>query len=126
MDLYAEDILDHYRNPRHYGHLDHPTLTYHDTNPFCGDEITLELQIEDDRVVDVAFNGKGCAISQASASMMTEEILGKSLEELKSWNKDSVLEMVGIPLGPVRVKCALLPLKVLKAAVWGLTDEDET
>ena len=126
MDLYAEDILDHYRNPRHYGHLDHPTLTYHDTNPFCGDEITLELQIEDDRVVDVAFNGKGCAISQASASMMTEEILGKSLEELKSWNKDDVLEMVGIPLGPVRVKCALLPLKVLKAAVWGLTDEDET
>jgi nitrogen fixation NifU-like protein len=126
MDLYAEDILDHYRNPRHHGHLEHPTLAYHDTNPFCGDEITIELRIEDDRVADVAFSGKGCAISQASASMLTEEIVGKSLEELKGWNKDSVLEMVGIPLGPVRVKCALLPLKVLKAAVWGLTDEDET
>jgi nitrogen fixation NifU-like protein len=124
MDLYAEDILDHYKHPRHYGHLEHPSLTYHDSNPFCGDEITLELKIEDGRVADVAFSGQGCAISQASASMMTEEILGKSLDELKGWNKDNILELVGIPLGPVRLKCALLPLKALKAAVWGLTDED--
>jgi nitrogen fixation NifU-like protein len=125
MDLYAEDILDHYRNPRHYGHLDHPTFTFHDTNPFCGDEITLELKIEDDRIVEVAFSGKGCAISQASASMLTEEILGKSLDELKGWTKDNVLELIGIPLGPVRVKCALLPYKALKAAVWGLAEEEE-
>jgi len=125
MDLYAEDILDHYRNPRHYGHLENATLSYHDSNPFCGDEITLELAIEDDRVVDVAFSGKGCAISQASASMMAEEILGKPLDELKSWDKDNILELLGIPLGPVRLKCALLPLKALKAAVWGLEDDEE-
>jgi nitrogen fixation NifU-like protein len=124
MDLYAEDILDHYKHPRHYGHLEHPSLTYHDSNPSCGHEITLELKIEDGRVAHVAFSGQGCAISQASASMMTEEILGKSLDELKGWNKDNILELVGIPLGPVRLKCALLPLKALKAAVWGLTDED--
>jgi nitrogen fixation NifU-like protein len=126
MDLYAEDILDHYKHPRNYGHLEDPTLTYHDSNPFCGDEITIELRIVDDKVADVAFSGKGCAISQASASMLTEEIIGKTLEELKDWNKDTILEMIGIPLGPVRVKCALLPLKVMKAAVWGLGDEDET
>jgi nitrogen fixation NifU-like protein len=125
MDLYAEDILDHYKHPRHYGHLEHPSLTYHDSNPFCGDEITLELKIEDGRVADVAFSGQGCAISQASASMMTEEILGKSLDELKGWNKENILELLGIPLGPVRLKCALLPLKALKAAVWGLTEDDE-
>jgi len=125
MDLYAEDILDHYRNPRHRGHLEHPTLSYHDTNPFCGDEITMELLIEDDHVKDIAFSGQGCAISQATASMMAEEMIGKSLDELKAWNKDDVLDLVGIPLGPVRVKCALLPLKALKAAVWGLTEEDD-
>jgi nitrogen fixation NifU-like protein len=100
-------------------------LSYHDTNPFCGDEITIELLIEDDRVADIAFSGQGCAISQATASMMAEEILGKSLGELKTWDKERVLDLVGIPLGPVRLKCALLPLKVMKAAVWGLPEEDE-
>jgi nitrogen fixation NifU-like protein len=125
MDLYAEEILDHYKHPRHFGHLDDPTLTFHDTNPFCGDEITLELKIEDDRVTDVAFTGKGCAISRAAASMMSEEIIGKSLEELRDWNKESITDLLGIEVGPVRIKCALLPLKVLKAAVWGLAEAEE-
>jgi len=124
MDLYAEEILDHYKHPRHFGHLDHPTLTYHDRNPLCGDEIELELKIEDGRVADVAFSGHGCAISRAAASMMSEEIIGKSLEDLKSWNKDNILDLLGIEVGPVRIKCALLPLKALKGAVWGLGDEE--
>lgn len=125
MDLYAEEILDHYKHPRHFGHLEHPTLTYHDSNPFCGDEITLELKIEDDRVVDAAFSGHGCAISRASASMMTDEIIGKELGELKGWSKEEILDLLGIEVGPVRMKCALLPLKAMKAAVWGLGDEVE-
>lgn len=125
MDLYAEEILDHYKHPRHFGHLEDPTLTFHDSNPFCGDEITLELKIEDEKVVDAAFSGHGCAISRASASMMTDEIIGKRLDELKGWSKDEILDLLGIEVGPVRMKCALLPLKAMKAAVWGLSDEAE-
>ena len=125
MDLYAEEILDHYKHPRHFGHLEDPTLTFHDSNPFCGDEITLELKIEDQKVVDAAFSGHGCAISRASASMMTDEIIGKGLDELKGWSKDEILDLLGIEVGPVRMKCALLPLKAMKAAVWGLGDEVE-
>jgi nitrogen fixation protein NifU and related proteins len=125
MDLYAEEILDHYKHPRHFGHLEQPSLTYHDSNPFCGDEITLELKIEDDKVVDAAFTGHGCAISRASASMMTDEIIGKSLDELKGWSRQDILDLLGIEVGPVRMKCALLPLKAMKAAVWGLGDEAE-
>ncbi|OQA45946.1 MAG: NifU-like protein [Chloroflexi bacterium ADurb.Bin325] len=125
MDLYAEEILDHYKNPRHFGHLEHPTLTYHDSNPFCGDEITLELKIEDNKIVDAAFSGHGCAISRAAASMMIDEIIGKPLSELKEWTKDEILDLLGIEVGPVRMKCALLPLKAMKVAVWGLADETE-
>jgi nitrogen fixation NifU-like protein len=125
MDLYADEILDHYKHPRHFGHLDAPTLTYHDSNPLCGDEITLELLIEDSKVADVAFTGHGCAISRAAASMMSDEIVGMSLDELKKWDKESILDLLGIEVGPVRLKCALLPLKALKAAVWGLADDDE-
>lgn len=120
--LYRDNILDHYRYPRHKGHLDHPDVVYHDHNPFCGDEITLELKIVDGIVTEAAFDGRGCAISQASASMMTEEIIGKPLEELRHWSKDDILDLLGIEIGPVRLKCALLPLKALKAGVWGLDD----
>jgi nitrogen fixation NifU-like protein len=125
MDLYREEILDHYKHPRHFGHLDEPTLVFHDSNPFCGDEITLELKIEDGKVADVAFTGHGCAISRAAASMMAEEIIGKPLEELKGWQKEDITDLLGIEVGPVRVKCALLPLKALKGAVWGLHEDDD-
>ena len=121
-DLYRENIIDHYRHPRNKGHLDAADIHYHDVNPFCGDEITIELRVVEGRVVEAAFDGKGCAISQASASMLTEEILGKTLDEVKLLEKEDVLEMLGIPIGPVRLKCALLPLKVLKAGVWGLEE----
>lgn len=121
-DLYRENILDHYRHPHHKGHLEEPDIHYHDVNPFCGDEITLELKVEDGRIVDVAFDGKGCAISQASASMLTDEIIGMTLEEVRKLDKDFILDLLGISIGPVRLKCALLSLKVLKAGVWGLEE----
>lgn len=124
-DLYRSEILAHYRHPHHHGQLDNPSVSYHDTNPFCGDEITIDLRIEDGVVIDAAFHGKGCAISQASASMMMDEIIGRPLDELKQWSKDDVLDLLGIEIGPVRMKCALLPLKVLKAGVWGLQSDDE-
>jgi nitrogen fixation NifU-like protein len=122
--LYREAILDHYKHPRNKGHLDSPSISHFDHNPFCGDEITLELKIQDGVVVQAAFDGRGCAISQASASMMTEEIIGKTLDELKGWSKDDILDLLGIEIGPVRLKCALLPLKALKAGVWGIEDSD--
>ncbi len=128
-DLYRENILDHYQNPRNYGTLDGPDISYEDDNPLCGDVIRIDIKLDDqDRVTEVAFVGEGCAISQASASMLTEEILGKTLEEVKQISKDDVLDMLGIQLGPVRIKCALLALKVLKAGAYGLTGwtgEDE-
>ena len=123
--LYREAILDHYKHPRHKGHLGSPDLHFHDHNPFCGDEITIELKVENGVVVDAAFDGRGCAISQATASMLMEEIVGKPLDELKQIDKEYILEMLGIEIGPVRLKCALLPLKVLKASVWGLDEWPE-
>lgn len=123
--LYREAIIDHYRHPRHKGHLADPDVHYHDSNPFCGDEITINLKVKDGIVVDAAFAGQGCAISQASASMMMEEIIGKSIDELKEWGKEEILDMLGIEIGPVRLKCALLPLKALKAGVWGLEEWPE-
>ena len=123
--LYRAEILEHYRHPHHYGSLEDADITHHDANPFCGDDITIDLKIADGKVVDAAFRGKGCAISQASASMLMDEIIGASLDDLKQWTKENVLDLLGIEIGPVRLKCALLPLKVMKAGVWGLEDTDE-
>ena len=119
-DLYRDNIIDHYQNPRNYGTLEHPDISYEDSNPVCGDEIRMDLKTQDGRVVDARFQGHGCSISQASASMLTEEIIGKTLEEVKQIDKQYLLDMLGIPLGPVRLKCALLSLKVLKAGAYGL------
>ncbi len=119
-DLYRDNIIDHYQNPRNYGTLEHPDISYEDSNRVCGDEIRMDLQTRDGRVVDARFQGHGCSISQASASMLTEEIIGKTLEEIKQIDKQYLLDMLGIPLGPVRLKCALLSLKVLKAGAYGL------
>lgn len=128
-DFYRENILDHYRNPRNKGQLEDPTHTHEEDNPLCGDVIRIDLHVNDQDVIDeVRFDGHGCAISQASASMLTEMIEGKTLEEAKELSKEDILEALGIEIGPVRLKCALLSLKVLKAGVYDLPewiDEDE-
>jgi nitrogen fixation NifU-like protein len=120
-DLYREVIIEHYKNPSYRGHLDPHDIQFADNNPLCGDHIEITLQTAADGTVkDARFDGHGCAISQASADLLIESIIGKPLEEVKQLNKDSILEMLGIELGPVRLKCALLSLKVLKAGVYGL------
>jgi nitrogen fixation NifU-like protein len=119
-DLYRDNIIDHYQNPRNFGTLEHPDISYEDSNPVCGDEIRMDLKVEDGRVTDARFQGHGCSISQASASMLTEEIIGKTLDEVKQIDKQYLLQLLGIPLGPVRLKCALLSLKVLKAGAYGV------
>ena len=119
-DLYRQNILEHYQNPRNFGTLEHPDISAEDSNPLCGDEIRIDLLVKDGVIEDVRFSGKGCSISRAAASMLTEEIRGKTLEEVKRIGKDDVLEMLGIELGPVRLKCALLALKTLKVGVYGV------
>ena len=120
-DLYRDYILDHYKNPRNFGELPEATNRYSDNTPLCGDELTMALKVVEDRVVDVKFTGKGCAISQASASMLTERVMGKTLEEIKAIDRAAILENLGIPISPARVKCAMLSLKTLKGSAWGLT-----
>jgi nitrogen fixation NifU-like protein len=123
-----ENILDHYENPRNKGVLDDPDISHEEDNPVCGDHIRVDLKVDGGIITDVRFSGRGCSISQASASMLTEEIKGKPLDEVKHWGKEKVLDMLGIPIGPVRMKCALLSLKVLKAGAYGISGwpgEDE-
>ena len=113
MDYYREYILDHYRNPRNYGTLEQPSVHSEDSNPLCGDQLAMDLIVEDNHVKEVRFQGRGCAISQASASMLSEMIQGKTLEEVVQLGKTDILEELGIPISPARTKCAFLSLRVL-------------
>jgi nitrogen fixation NifU-like protein len=118
-DIYKDIILDYYRNPRNFGDLPNPDVRAKDSNPLCGDIIEMQLKINDGKIEDVRFKGKGCAISQASASMLTETIKGKTLDEVKAMGKTDILDLLGIDPGPTRIKCALLSLKVVKLGVYG-------
>lgn len=125
-DLYRELIIDRYRNPQFKGSLDPHDISFEDDNPLCGDHIRIDLRLDgDDRVVEAAFDGKGCAISQASADLLVESVIGKTLDEVKVLTRDDLLELLGLELGPVRIKCALLSLKVLKAGAYGLGEASD-
>ena len=122
-DLYRELIIERNRSPHYRGELDPNDFTFQDENPLCGDNIRIDVRTDGEGVItEAAFSGHGCAISQASTDLLIEFVIGKSVEEVKELTKDDVLNLLGIQLGPVRLKCALLPLKVIKAGVYGLTE----
>jgi nitrogen fixation NifU-like protein len=126
-DLYREMIIDRYKNPHHRGELDPHDISYEDDNPTCGDHIRIDLRVDENEIVtEAAFSGEGCSISQASADLLVESVIGKPLDEIKAITKNDVLENLGIDLGPVRLKCALLSLKVLKGGVYGLPEGGAT
>jgi nitrogen fixation NifU-like protein len=120
-NLYRDFILEHYREPHNRGVLDPHDLHFADSNPTCGDELSMTLRLDPaaERIADVAFDGRGCAISQASASIMTDELRGMSLDEVRGMDPREVVEALGVPIGPARLKCALLGYKVLQGAVTG-------
>jgi nitrogen fixation NifU-like protein len=125
-DFYRELIIDRYQNPHFRGELDPHDITFEDSNPLCGDELRIDVKLNGDgKIADARFTGHGCAISQASADLLLEHIQGKSLEEVKALTKEDILDLLGIQLGPVRLKCALLSLKVLKAGAYGLVEASD-
>jgi nitrogen fixation protein NifU and related proteins len=118
-DLYRDYILDHYKRPRNFGELEHPDLKAHEHNPLCGDELEVQIAVEDGRIAELRFSGHGCAISQASASIASEELKGMALEDVGKLDADWALDLLGIPVSATRRKCALLSLKVVRGAVTG-------
>lgn len=123
--IYREQILDHNKNPRNKGTLENPEFTYQDVNPLCGDEIRVDVQTNGDRVTEIRFSGRGCAISQAAASMLTEMVDGQTLDDVKAISREDLLEELGVPISPARMKCAMLGLKVLKAGIYGVPPADD-
>lgn len=128
-DFYREEILEHYTHPHNYGTLEDADISHVEDNPLCGDRIRFDIRLDKDRktVTEVRFSAVGCAISKASASMLTDLLVGRTLDEIRALTKEDVVEELGIDLGPVRLKCALLPLKVVKVGAYGLSDwQDES
>jgi len=120
-DLYREIIIERYKSPQYRGELDPHDITFEDENPLCGDHIRIDLRVDEEgKVSEAAFSGHGCAISQASADLLLESIIGKPLDDTKHLSTPDVLDLIGSALGPVRLKCALLSLKVLKGGAYGL------
>lgn len=125
-DLYREVIIERYKNPLYRGKLDPHDISFEDENPLCGDHIRIDLRVDDQGIIrEAGFSGHGCAISQASADLLLESVIGKSTAEIKKLTKEDVLALLGIELGPVRLKCALLPLKILKAGVYGIGESSD-
>jgi nitrogen fixation NifU-like protein len=123
--FYREYILDHYKNPRNFGRLEDPDITHEEDNPLCGDVVGMDFRVKNGVIEDVRFHGRGCAISQASASLLTERLKGLSLVDARKIDKADVLGELGIQISPARIKCALLSLKVLKVGAYGLAGDDE-
>lgn len=124
--MYREVIIEHYKNPAFKGKLDPHDVSFEDENPLCGDQLRIDLRINEENVVtEAAFSGHGCAISLASADILLESIIGKSLDQIQKLTKEDLLDLLGIELGPVRLKCALLSLKVLKAGAYGLGEASD-
>ncbi len=126
-DLYRDNLLDHYENPRHHGTVEGADISHEESNPLCGDRIRVDVKLTDDHkgIAEVAFSGDGCIISQAAASMLLEEVAGKSIEDVQKLERQDVLDMIGVPLTTARVKCAMLGLKVLKAGIYGYLVEHQ-
>jgi nitrogen fixation protein NifU and related proteins len=116
-DLYRDYILEHYRRPHNFGVIEHPTTSHEGANPLCGDRITIQLGVADGKVERVGFTGRGCAISQASASLLTDEIRGKTVEEVAAYRADDLLDLLGIEISPARLKCAMLSLETVHHAL---------
>ena len=123
--FYREYILDHYKNPRNYGRLDNPDITHEEDNPLCGDVVGMDFRVNEGVIEDIRFHGRGCAISQASASLLTERLKGMALDDAKKIDKNDVLGELGIQISPARLKCALLSLKTLKVGAYGLANEED-
>lgn len=117
MNLYQQELMDHYRYPRNQGILEHPSFSTEGLNPSCGDQVSFQGIIENDLVKQLKFQGKGCVISQAAASLLSQKGVGQSLDTIVSWDKDIMLSLVGIPLGPTRLRCALLCLEALQKGI---------
>lgn len=125
-DMYREVIIEHYKNPAFKGKLDPHDVSFEDENPLCGDQLRIDLRLNEENIItEAAFSGHGCAISLASADILLESIIGKSLDQIKKLTKEDLLDLLGIELGPVRLKCALLSLKVLKAGAYGLGEAND-
>lgn len=116
-NLYAENILDHYNNPRNFGVPNNFDVNREEINPLCGDKINVYLTLDNKKIKDIRFYGKGCAISQAAASIISEYIKDKNINEVKNYGKEDILNLLGISIGPVRLKCALLSLKAIQNAI---------
>jgi nitrogen fixation NifU-like protein len=125
LDMYQENILDHYENPRNFGNLKDKDVSSHDKNPLCGDVFDMDIKFKDGNVYDIKFSGHGCAISTASASMLTEKIMGMPIEDVRKLEQKDIVEMLGIELSHVRIKCAMLPLKVAKLGLYDFLGKKE-